>query len=56
MLTIPSKHSWDGSVKIAPAYGLYLARVAYDENSKVFPCENDSDDIQQQEGPAQALI
>ncbi|XP_058982334.1 tRNA pseudouridine synthase-like 1 isoform X1 [Musca domestica] len=31
MLTIPSKHNWDPRLQIAPAYGLYLARVHYNE-------------------------
>ncbi|KAH8349879.1 hypothetical protein KR084_008610 [Drosophila pseudotakahashii] len=29
MLTVPSKHSWDHRVELAPACGLYLCRVHY---------------------------
>ncbi|GAB0090803.1 tRNA pseudouridine synthase [Sergentomyia squamirostris] len=32
MLTIPSKHTWPSSVKIAPPYGLYLTKVSYNED------------------------
>ncbi|XP_075162339.1 tRNA pseudouridine synthase-like 1 isoform X1 [Haematobia irritans] len=32
MLTIPSKYNWDHRVQIAPAYGLYLCRVHYNED------------------------
>lgn len=41
MLTIPSKHAWDASIQIAPPYGLYLARIEYDEDAKKMPEECD---------------
>lgn len=31
MLTIPSKHSWDPHILLAPACGLYLMKVHYNE-------------------------
>lgn len=33
MLTIPSKHNWIPKIPVAPPYGLYLAKVAYDLES-----------------------
>lgn len=44
MLTIPSKHNWDHRVRIAPAYGLYLKRVLYNEED--FQTDN-STEVQQ---------
>lgn len=32
MLTIPSKLNWDPHILLAPAFGLYLCRVHYNEN------------------------
>lgn len=37
MLTIPSMHSWCPQASAAPAFGLYLTRVEYDEQDKRFP-------------------
>lgn len=37
MLTIPSMHSWCPQASAAPAFGLYLTRVDYDEQDKRFP-------------------
>lgn len=37
MLTIPSMNSWCSQASAAPAYGLYLVKVAYNENDKLFP-------------------
>lgn len=34
MLTVPSMQSWCPQASAAPAYGLYLVRVAYDERDK----------------------
>lgn len=36
MLTIPSTNSWVPSASTAPAYGLYLLKVAYNEKDKHF--------------------
>ncbi|XP_037934967.1 tRNA pseudouridine synthase-like 1 [Teleopsis dalmanni] len=42
MLTIPSKHSWDSRITLAPAYGLYLSKIHYNENDKYIEApEND---------------
>lgn len=41
MLTIPSMNSWCPRASAAPAYGLYLVNVAYDERDKRFPAAND---------------
>lgn len=38
MLTIPSKHSWDAHILLAPPFGLYLSQVHY--NEKDFEFEN----------------
>ncbi|XP_065359712.1 tRNA pseudouridine synthase-like 1 [Calliphora vicina] len=32
MITIPSKHNWDPRILLAPAFGLYLCRVHYNED------------------------
>lgn len=37
MITIPSTNSWIPCVNTAPAFGLYLKEVSYDENDKLFP-------------------
>lgn len=34
MLTIPSSNNWSPKASAAPAFGLYLVNVAYDENEK----------------------
>lgn len=39
MLTIPSKHSWDHRIQIAPACGLYLCRVHYRDTAFELPDE-----------------
>lgn len=31
MLTVPSKYTWDPRILLAPAFGLYLCRVHYNE-------------------------
>ncbi|KAI8126313.1 hypothetical protein FF38_09129 [Lucilia cuprina] len=36
MLTIPSKHNWDPRILLAPAFGLYLCRVHYNEKDLQF--------------------
>lgn len=36
MLTIPSMNNWRPQASAAPAYGLYLVKVAYDERDKHF--------------------
>lgn len=36
MLTIPSTNSWVPTASTAPAYGLYLLRVEYNECDKLF--------------------
>lgn len=37
MLTIPCSKSWCTQASTAPAFGLYLVKVAYNENDKKFP-------------------
>lgn len=32
MLTVPSKNTWDPKILLAPAFGLYLSRVHYNES------------------------
>lgn len=36
MLTIPSKHTWNPRINIAPPYALYLSKVHYNENDLLF--------------------
>lgn len=43
MLTVPSMQSWCPQASAAPAYGLYLVRVAYDERDKQFPPASPTD-------------
>lgn len=35
MLTVPSSNSWMPQASAAPAFGLYLVKVAYDETEKI---------------------
>lgn len=35
MLTIPSKHSWKSGLAIAPAHGLYLAKIEYPDHLSI---------------------
>lgn len=35
MITIPSKHTWNTRVNVAPPYALYLSKIHYNENDLV---------------------
>lgn len=37
MITIPSIKSWCPRASTAPAFGLYLKEVSYNDNDKLFP-------------------
>lgn len=39
MITIPSSKSWCPQASTAPAFGLYLVKVEYNENAKKFPTD-----------------
>lgn len=39
MITIPSPNSWRPQASAAPAFGLYLTKVAYREDEKKWPAE-----------------
>lgn len=39
MLTIPSANSWCPTASAAPAFGLYLTKVAYNEDDKKWPTQ-----------------
>lgn len=37
MITIPNTNSWVPCASTAPAFGLYLKEVSYNEKDKLFP-------------------
>ncbi|XP_037043659.1 tRNA pseudouridine synthase-like 1 isoform X2 [Bradysia coprophila] len=53
MLTIPSKHNWPSRLECAPAHGLYLCQVHYDDKDKEFPVSESNRAIDQIDSESQ---